>query len=274
MRHLIRQELIKTWYYTGFRVIMIIHFILFIAVVLIPSSLNITVPGFSTDYLFQFPNVWQYIPWVASWFNILLSLLVIILICNEYHFITFRQSVINGLSKTELFTAKGIVILCLALYSTALVFIFCLAFGFIFTDDLSTALIIENTRVVFVYLVQVTAYMAFAMFFAVLFRNMALSIVLFFVYRLIFEPVLRQIFPAEARLYFPMKIITNLTPTPEFISIFSGNQPETGGVDALGLREMGLITEELPLYLNTLLALGYTGLLLGGILLMLRKRNL
>ena len=31
MRQLIRQELIKTWYYTGFRVIMIIHFVLFFA---------------------------------------------------------------------------------------------------------------------------------------------------------------------------------------------------------------------------------------------------
>ncbi len=274
MRQLIRQEFIKTWYYTGFRVIIIIHFVLLFAVILIPSSLNITVPGFSTDYLFRFPNVWQYVPWIASWFNILLSLLVIILICNEYNFITFRQSVINGLSKNELFAAKGIVILCLALYSTALVFVFSLTFGFIFTTDLSLALILENIRVAFVYLVQVIAYMAFAMFFAVLFRNTALSIVLFFVYRLIFEPVLRQIFPAEARLYFPMKIITNLTPTPEFVSIFSGNQPEAGGVDALGLREMGLIAQELPLYLNTLLALGYIGLLIWGTLFLLKKRNL
>ena len=274
MRQLIRQELIKTWYYTGFRVIMIIHFVLLFAVILIPSSLNITVPGFSTDYLFQFPNVWQYIPWIASWFNILLSLLVIIMICNEYNFITFRQAVINGLSKTELFAGKGIVILCLAVYSTVLVFLFSLAFGFFTTPELSAAVIFENIQVVFIFLVQVIAYMAFAMFFAVLFRNMALSIVLFFVYRLVFEPVLRQVFPAEARLYFPMKIITNLTPTPEFVSIFSGNQVDSGGVDSFSFREMGIIAEELPLYLNAVLAIVYIGILLGGTLLILRKRNL
>ena len=274
MKNILRQELIKTWNYTGFRVLLIIHLVLLFGVILVPSGMDITVPGFSTDHLYQFPNVWQFVPWVASWFNILLSLLIIILICNEYNFNTFRQSVINGLNREGIFAGKALVVIALAIYSTLVVVLFSLGFGLAFSHGAGTESVFDHFGIVGVYLVQVIAYMAFAMFFAFLFRNMALSIVLFFVYRLVFEPILRQAFPPAARGYFPMKIITNLTPTPEFISIFSGGQQGSPGPGNFSMREMGLIAPELPQYLTVLLALAYTAILLGACLLLLRKRDL
>ena len=155
-----------------------------------------------------------------------------------------------------------------------MVLLFSLLFGFIFTRDMTAGLFVKKTYILLVYFVQAVAYMATGFLLAILFRNTALAIVLFILYRLIIEPVFRLFFPPEARLYFPMKVISNLTPMPEFLSISSGNKADPGNVDTLNLREIGILAEDLPVYLNLLLALGYTALFIGLAWLLLRRRNL
>ncbi|MCK4749384.1 MAG: ABC transporter permease subunit, partial [Bacteroidales bacterium] len=252
----------------------LLHFILFFLVVLVTSRLNITVPGFSTDYLYQFPNIWGFFPWVASWFNLLLAILIIVMTGNEYTFRTFRQHVVDGFSRSQLLSGKGFLILMIGVYSLLMVLLFSLVFGFIFSSDYSDGAFFNKTYIMLVYFVQAIAYMSAGFFLAILFRNTALAIVLFILYRLIIEPVFRLFFPPEARMYFPMKVISNLTPMPEFLSISSGNKQGTDGVDNLSFREMGLMAEDLPVYLNLLLALGYTAIFISLAYLLLRKRNL
>jgi ABC-type transport system involved in multi-copper enzyme maturation permease subunit len=274
MKSIILNEYTKIWSYTAFRVIILLHFILFFLIVLVTSRLDITIPGFSTDYLYQFPNIWEFFPWVASWFNLLLAILIIIMTGNEYTFRTFRQHVIDGLSRSDLLTGKVFLIITIAVYSMLMVLLFSLLFGFIFTRDMTAGLFVKKTYILLVYFVQAVAYMSTGFLLAILFRNTALAIVLFILYRLIIEPVFRLFFPPEARLYFPMKVISNLTPMPEFLSISSGNKADPGNVDTLNLREMGILAEDLPVYLNLLLALGYTALFIGLAWLLLRRRNL
>ena len=274
MKSIILNEYTKIWSYTAFRVIILLHFILFFLVVLVTSRLDITIPGFSTDYLYQFPNIWEFFPWVASWFNLLLAILIILMTGNEYTFRTFRQHVIDGLSRFDLLTGKVFLIIAIAVYSMLMVLLFSLLFGFIFTRDMTAGLFVKKTYILLVYFVQAVAYMSTGFLLAILFRNTALAIVLFILYRLIIEPVFRLFFPPEARLYFPMKVISNLTPMPEFLSISSGNKADPGNVDTLNLREMGILAEDLPVYLNLLLALGYTTLFIGLAWLLLRRRNL
>ncbi len=274
MRSILLNEITKTWSYRAFRVIIILHFSLFFLVVLVTSRMDITVPGFSTDYLYRFPNIWEFFPWVASWFNLLLAILIIVMTGNEYAFRTFRQHVVDGLSRIQLLSGKAMLILMTGLYSLLMVLLFALVFGFIFSSDYSGGAFVKKTYILLVYFVQAVAYMSAGFFLAVLFRNTALAIVLFILYRLVIEPVLRLFFPPEARLYFPMKVISNLTPIPEFLSIASGRQPDPGQMDTLSFREMGLMVEDLPVYVNLLLALGYTALFVGLAYLLLRKRNL
>jgi ABC-2 type transport system permease protein len=274
MKSIILNEYTKVWSYKAFRVIILLHFILFFLVVLVTSRLDITIPGFSTDYLYQFPNIWEFFPWVASWFNLLLAILIIVVTGNEYTFRTFRQHIIDGLSRFDLLTGKGLLIIAIAVYSMLMVLIFSLLFGFIFTKDLTAAAFVSKTYILLVYFVQAVAYMSTGFLLVVLFRNTALAIVLFILYRLIIEPVIRLFFPQEVRLYFPMKVISNLTPLPEFLSIASGNDQNPGNVDSLNLREIGLMAEDLPVYLNLLLAIAYTSLFIFLAWLLLRKRNM
>ncbi len=272
MRSVIRNEITKTLSYRTFRIIILLHFILFFLVVLVMSRLDITVPGLSTHHFYQFPNIWEFFPWVASWFNLLLAILVIVMTGNEYAFRTFRQHVIDGLGRWELLAGKGFVILMTGIYSTLMVLLFSLIFGFVFSSGIPENFF-DKTYILLVYFVQAVAYMTAGLLLVVLFRGTALGIILFILYRLIIEPVTRLFFPPRVRLFFPMKVISDLTPTPEFLSMASGNSSSSGAFN-FNMREAGLLPETLPVYLNLLLALGYTALFLMLAHLLLTKRNL
>ncbi|KPK88091.1 MAG: hypothetical protein AMS27_00640 [Bacteroides sp. SM23_62_1] len=275
MRKIIEIELIKIASYNVFRVLILLHLILFFLVVLVTSQLDITVPGFSTHNLYQFPNVWEYFPWVASWFNILLAIMIIVITGNEYTYHTFRQHVIDGLSRNQLLSGKGAVIIITAVYGTLMVFLFSMIFGFIFTRNYTLSVFYEKIYILFVYFLQAIAYMSLGFFIAVLFRNTGLSITLFILFRFVIEPVIRLFFPKHIRLFFPVKVISNLTPVPEFLSIFSGNtEVDNTAVDTYSLREMGILQEELPILINILLAAGYTLLFISLAWFLLRRRNL
>ena len=75
MRKLFNIEKIKALSYPAFKTLMIIHFLLFFLVILIVSRQHITIPGFSIKGLYQFPYIWKFFPWVASWFNIFLTMI-------------------------------------------------------------------------------------------------------------------------------------------------------------------------------------------------------
>ena len=44
---------------------------------------------------YRFPGVWNNLTYLASWFNLLIGMVMVILVCNEFSFKTFRQHVID-----------------------------------------------------------------------------------------------------------------------------------------------------------------------------------
>lgn len=275
MKKLFQIEKIKALSYPAFRTLMIIHFILFLLVVLIVSRIEFSIPGFSIKKLYQFPNIWQFLPWIASWFNLFLAIVVILLTGNEFLFRTFRQNIIDGLSRYDLLKGKLILIVSISLYTFILVFLTGLVFGILNTKDPSFTIFFENIHILLVYFVQAIAYMILGMLFALIFRNNALSIIMFILYFFPIEPIVRVVFPESARLFFPIKIISNLTPKPEVFSLTSENAYSTAsGENPLELEQMGIISKQLSLEVNTLISVGYVLLFvfLSGV--MVRKRNL
>ncbi len=273
MKNLLRIEWVKTWNYTGFKVIIILHALLFLLVAFVISQVDITVPGFNVRKIYQFPNVWATFSWLATWFNILLGILFIVLTGNEYAYRTLRQQAIDGLSREELWTGKLVTILILALYGFMLVFISSLGFGLALSRSHHLSFFMDKIYLVFVYIIEAVGYMSLAFFIAVLFRSTGLAIVLFILYRIIIEPILRVIFPVEIRYFFPIKAISSLTPTPEFLSITSQGGFVQGG-EELSLREMGILPEEPSLLISLALALGWTVIFLALSYVLIKRRDL
>ncbi|MDA3952249.1 MAG: hypothetical protein PF485_01285 [Bacteroidales bacterium] len=274
MRKLFHIEKIKALSYPAFKTLMIIHFLLFFLVILIVSRQHITVPGFSIKGLYQFPNIWKFFPWVASWFNIFLTIVLITLVGNEFSFKTFRQNVIDGLSRNDLVKGKLILIFTIAIYTFLMVLLAVLIFGFFKSDEISLSKMIESSYLILVYFIQAIGYMTLGLLFAVVLRNNALSIILFLLYFPV-EGIVRLFFPKASRSFFPLKIISNLTPKPEFLTIASEKSYTTAsGTSSLDFSEIGLLPENLSVGITVLVSVGYIGFFIALIYVLMNKRNL
>jgi len=233
MLKLLRIELKKNlsyptfWIFTGIVAGLFILTSLLIAV----FEIDFTIGGmggsskFDFKVLFNFPHVWNTLAWIASWFNIMLTLLIIILVTNEYAYRTFRQHIIDGLKRSELLVSKIYFILVMALAFTVLVFIASWVFGLIYSKDASMTMIFKNIHFITVYFIQTIAYMTFGMMIAMLFKNTALSLIVYFGY-LIFEGIfsfLLQLADIGFYRFLPRKIISGLTPRPR-LDVLLGEQ--------------------------------------------------
>lgn len=275
MKNLMKNEFTKTLNYSSFKVIMTLHFMLFILVIIVASRIDIAVPGFSMRNLFRFPDVWATFAWIASWFNMLLAIMVIVLVGNEFSFHTFRQQVINGLSIEDLIIGKGIVIFFIALYGVLLVFLSGTVSGIIFSHDFEFADLFSKSYLLAVYFIQAVGYMIIGMLIAVIFRNNSLSIIMFLLYFIFIEPIIRKFFSPEVRQFFPVKIISHLTPPPEVLTIASKKTIEgAAGSSNLDFEAIGLIPHQLSLLTTLLVAAGFISLFVFLIFQVMRRRDL
>lgn len=273
-KRLLNIERIKLLNYTSVKVLLGLHLTLFILVLFAASQIQISIPGFSTENIFRFPHIWQVTAWVASWFNLLLAITVMVITCNEYSFRTFRQNLIDGLSRNDLFLGKSGVIFTLALYALTLVILISVVVGVIFTRQFTLTTMFSNIYIAGIYFLQAAGYMYLGFLFANILRNSALSIVSFLLMRLILEPVLRSFFAPAVRPFFPFKVITGLTPMPEVLSITSDTDYATqSGESALKLSEIGLIAPAVSMTITMIVALVYITVFAAASWYILKKRD-
>lgn len=138
---------------------------------------------------------------------------------SEFSSKTFRQNLITGLSRSQMFQAKLYTILMISTVATLLYWISCLAYGLIHTPDITIDLITERWEWVLRYWLMCLGYMSFAWMLAVVFRRSALATIFYLTYVLFLEPILRwavhyQLFNHRSMLFYPMNAIEDLEPNP------------------------------------------------------------
>jgi len=166
------------------------------------------------DNLYQFPDIWATLTYIASNFNLLLGILFITLITDEYAFRTIRQQVIDGLFRSDIILNKFGVVLSVGSFCSLYVFGLGLVFGLQHTPAATPAKVFSGSLHVVYYLVQALGYMSIAVFFAFLIRRNGLAIIAYLVYTKIIEPLIHWQIPDELDKYFPMKVFSSLTPMP------------------------------------------------------------
>ena len=256
MIKLIKIEWIKATRYTSFRVFILLHMILFLLVLYAGSRLDFSVPGFSTTKVYQFPYIWSSVSWLAGtgFFILLLAIPVLVMSSNEFAFRTYRQQLFSGLNRDQLFLAKLFLILMVAGYGTLLVFLASMVAGLLSTPAGDGVQIFSHMDVLLNYFLKSVGVLFFAYLISIAVRSTALSMVLFLLYYVLIEPVVRVFFPPELRIYFPAKVLGHLTPAPEFLSILSqGND----SVQVIKPADFGLVRPELDPVMNLLLGAGY-----------------
>ena len=168
----------------------------------------------SFKQILQFPDIWQNITYISSYFKIILALIVILSICNEFSSGTAKQNIINGLSRREwLFTKIGL-LKTLAIYATLLIIICGILLGISQTDDISFQLVFSRFDYVLAYFFELLTYFVYAMFLSILLKKTGISVILLLVYDFILEPIISWSLPENIARFLPMNAIDNLNRFP------------------------------------------------------------
>lgn len=164
--------------------------------------------------LYSFPGIWEFITYSASWFNLMVGVIVVIITCNEIHFRTMKQNVIDGLTKGQIILSKFIVILGISLFVT----LYTALVGFLIGGFYSGfGGFYENIHYIPTYFLQTLAYFSFAFFIAVLIGRPAISIVVFilsFLVEWIIAIIISVSVSEVPSQFLPLESFAAITPNP------------------------------------------------------------
>lgn len=225
-------------------------------------KVNSAIHSMNTISWYQFPNIWENITWLCSYTSLFfISIITITIVCNEYVYKTIRQNVIDGLSRLELVMGKMSLIIALSLIMTIFTAIVCLLFGLSYSKgDINLSGMFNKSEYLAYFLLQAIAYGTVAYAIATLFKTTGISIIMFFVYKVIIESIIDWKFlPGNTGDYLPMNVFSALTPKP-----FEKVAETTLGMQAFSITHPVI----------EIIAISYILLITAGIYLLIMKRDL
>lgn len=168
------------------------------------------------NFVYNFPDVWQNLSWVASlrfFIKIFLGFIVIILITNEFTNGTVRSNIINGLSRTDFLKGKVYLIILFSLVATLLILVSGLALGLLFSSNVSFVAMTRKLGYLGGYFVEIFTYLSLALLIGMLVKRTGFSIAVLFVYPII-EIIVQQRVPESIAPYLPVNAMNRILQTP------------------------------------------------------------
>ncbi len=188
--------------------------------------------------LYDFPDVWHNITYLASFIKLFLSFIVIISITNEYSYRTLQQNVIDGLSPKEFLISKVLFIAVLSLANMVFLGVVGLAMGLMFSSVRDLPSIVTYIEFLPAHMLEVFTFLLFALLIGMLLKKAGFAIVLTGIYTLIVEPILTISLPQSWEPFiswFPIRAINNLIHFPFAKYIFQEVQ------DYVSWAELGIV---------------------------------
>jgi ABC-2 type transport system permease protein len=164
---------------------------------------------------FAFPDVWQTVSWNSSLLLVIPAILIITLTSNEFTYKTHRQNVIDGWSRSQFINVKIFEVFLLSLLTTLIVFITCMAFGYLGNKVTPGAAVFHDVRYVFFYFVEMLSYSMIAFLLAMFIKRAGLAMGMFFIYMIVEQVVvgiLRHKYGVKGVDYLPQEVTDMLIP--------------------------------------------------------------
>lgn len=175
---------------------------------------------FTQKNLFGFPDIWSFNTYCASFFNILLAVIIVIITCNEIQYKTMRQNLIEGQTKQQVIIGKFLIVIALSLLATLFTFLTGLIIGL---SSSGSEHFMENIHLNVLYFVQTLGYFTFAFLFALIVKRPALAIITFIVYFPV-ETIVGNLISHNVYQFFPLKVYADLTPIPFFQQLLNASK--------------------------------------------------
>jgi ABC-2 type transport system permease protein len=166
--------------------------------------------------LYHFPDVWLNLIWFSGWFKIVLAIMVVISVTNEYSYRTLRQNIIDGMSRSQFVLSKILTNTLLSLMSVAMIFLIGLVTGFIYSPSSAYDNIFMDLEFFIAYFLEIFFFLSYTMMISVLLQRAGLSIIIVLLSQmieLIITLNLNDDVPSIIP-YFPMKSLWNMIECP------------------------------------------------------------
>lgn len=212
MMKLLQIEWLKLRHLNTMKVILLIYALLVPLIYGLLAFLDDSLKIFMVKPMYDFPNTFQYVTYIASFFNLMLGVIIIVFTENELVYKTQRQNIIDGMNKKEVILSKFLVVIILSLVVTIYTAIVGLSFGVI-NGGLSD---FGGIDYLLTYFISTLGYFSFAYFFANLIRIPALAIVLYLLSTTI-EGLLGWLSIKVYVQFLPLTTFASITPAPTVV---------------------------------------------------------
>jgi ABC-type transport system involved in multi-copper enzyme maturation permease subunit len=166
--------------------------------------------------LYHFPDVWQNLVYISGLFKLVLAIMVVISITNEFTYRTIRQNIIDGMSRWEFLQSKIFTNILLSLMSVVMIFSIGLVTGLIYSPQLILEEMFTDLEFFPAYFLEIFAFLSYALMLGILIQRSGLTIILLLLSHMI-EAIMKVNLPESMewlKQFFPMESISNLVPLP------------------------------------------------------------
>ncbi|MEL6390726.1 MAG: ABC transporter permease subunit [Bacteroidota bacterium] len=201
-------------------ILMIMYIAIPPAVLLLAKEIRDLPNDFSAKSFFIFPTVWDWLGYVGSWCSFFfLGLVAIFMIVNEVSYKTFRQSIINGMTRRQYLLAKLVGITGISIFATLYYAFVAIVSGLIHTKSPSLSYVFDNSYAIFRYFLMTFAYMSIGLFVGLLIRRSGVAVLLYIIYLLGIEQGIKwglhfRYFNNWTINFYPGNVIEDLCPLP------------------------------------------------------------
>jgi ABC-2 type transport system permease protein len=132
--------------------------------------------------LYHFPDIWQNLTYVSTYFQLVLAIVVIISLTNEFSYKTIRQNIIDGFDRKDFLASKVLMIFVITVASTLFVFLIGIITGSIYTPESEMRHMFTGIQFIPGYFLTTFAYLMLVMLFAIWIKRAGLAIGLVLIY--------------------------------------------------------------------------------------------
>jgi ABC-2 type transport system permease protein len=175
---------------------------------------------------FAFPETWHTVAYISSFFVILPSILVIMLVTNEYQYKTQRQNVIDGWTRRQFMASKLIDVFIVSAITTLLYALVAIGFS-IYADTFDATKMWEQSYYIGLFFLQSFAQLSIAFLLGYLIKKAFIALGIFLFYYLIVENIATGYLKLKAEKiggdigrYLPFEISDRMIISPAFMSRF------------------------------------------------------
>jgi len=132
--------------------------------------------------LYHFPDIWQNLTYVSTYFQLVLAIVVIVSVTNEFSYKTIRQNIIDGMDRKDFLTSKVMMVFMLSITATLFVFLIGLVTGLIYSPETELRFIFTNIEFIPAFFLATFSYLMMVLLFAIIIKRAGLAIGIVLIY--------------------------------------------------------------------------------------------